>query len=65
MVITVYTFTNKEGTEDSYTTMDLQLARDRADTFGLLLTANTYTLEDSEVIADHRDDEEHPCPYMT
>ncbi len=50
--ITVYSFESKDGTEDTFTTVDVHEARERARRYRMKLIANEYEWTDSEVIED-------------
>lgn len=57
MSVTVYTFEDADGTEDSYTTTNAHEAQARGATYGLRVIAHQYEWADSEVAWDFTDPE--------
>lgn len=55
MHITVYTFMNADGADDTFTTQDPALAHERGQRYGLLVVANDFEWVDSEAVADYRE----------
>lgn len=53
--VTLYSFEDSEGREDTYTTFDASEAKDRGRRYGLLVTANEYEWSDSETAWDFRE----------
>ena len=51
--ITLYTFEDENGTEDSYSTQDIADAREYAQRYDRALIANEYEWTDSELIEDY------------
>lgn len=52
--ITVYTFEDAQGAEDSYTTQNPREAQERGRKYGLRVIANEYEFADSETAWDFR-----------
>ncbi len=50
--VTLYTFEDENGTEDSFSTFDGREARDRGQQYGMCVIANEYEWSDSEVAWD-------------
>ena len=62
-MITVYTFENIEGVEDTFSTMNASDAHSYARAYSRKLIANTYTLDDSELVIDYSDWGARPIDY--
>lgn len=56
--IEVYTFEDARGEPDSYTTLDPQHARERAQRYGLRVVAREYEYADSETVWDFTPDDD-------
>lgn len=50
--ITLYTFEDADGTEDTFTTYDATVARERGEKYDMKVIANEYEWSDSEVVWD-------------
>jgi hypothetical protein len=50
--ITVYTFEDAEGSEDTYQTQDPREAQDRGRRYGMRVIGNTYEWTDSDTAWD-------------
>jgi hypothetical protein len=57
-IITVYTFEDSEGGEDTFTTQKAIEAKDRGQRYGMRVIANDYEWTDSEVAWDFIDHSE-------
>lgn len=58
MTLTLYTFEDEFGTQDTFTTMDAAEARERARQYGMRLIANEFEYSDREVVEDNTGGEE-------
>lgn len=53
MDVTLYTFEDSEGGEDTYSTFRASEAEDYAKKYHMRIIANEYEWSDSEVVADY------------